>query len=252
MNPDRVIAVRTQKTVYKDGDSCVKVFGADYSAADVLSEALRLARAAEAGIRVPEVREAITAGAKRAIVTEYIAGRSLAEEMKKNPRKEREHLALLARLQFEIHEKRGGGLPALSEKIARGVVKAKEYGANDTALFALLKALPEKGNFCHGDFNPSNVILAEDGEAVLLDFSHAAAGDPLIDAAVTYLYFEIKNAHGAAETYLEAYAKKSGEKSGKESVKAEILKRAPLAAALLIARANEEERERLLPVAKSL
>ena len=27
MNPDRVIAVRTQKTVYKDGDSCVKVFG---------------------------------------------------------------------------------------------------------------------------------------------------------------------------------------------------------------------------------
>lgn len=42
MNPDRVIAVRTQKTVYKDGDSCVKVFGADYSAADVLSEALAL------------------------------------------------------------------------------------------------------------------------------------------------------------------------------------------------------------------
>lgn len=111
-----------------------------------------------------------------------------------------------------------------------------------------MKALPEKKNFCHGDFNPSNVISAEDGEAVLLDFSHAAAGDPLIDAAVTYLYFEVKNAHGAAETYLEAYANKSGE----ESVKAEIKKRLPLAAALLILRANEEERERLLPVVKSI
>ncbi len=248
MNLDRVIAVRTQKTVYKDGDSCVKVFGADYSAADVLSEALCLARAAEAGLRVPEVRETITAGRKRAIVTEYIAGRSLAEEMKKNPRKEREYLALLARLQLEIHEKRGDGLPKLSEKIARGIIRAKEYGANDAALFALLKSLPEKENFCHGDFNPSNVISAEDGEAALLDFSHAAAGDPLIDAAVTYLYFEIKNARGAAETYLEAYANKSGE----ESVKAEILKRLPLAAALLVARANEEERARLLPVLKSL
>lgn len=248
MNPDRVIAVRTQKTVYKDGDSCVKVFGADYSAADVLSEALCLARAAEAGIRVPEVRAVETAGKKRVIVTEYIAGRSLSEEMKNNPGKEREYLAFLARLQLEIHEKPGGGLPGLSEKIARGVVKAKEYGANDCALFALLKALPEKKNFCHGDFNPSNVISAEDGEAVLLDFSHAAAGDPLIDAAVTYLYFEVKNAHGAAETYLEAYVNKSGE----ESVKAEIKKRLPLAAALLILRANEEERERLLPVVKSI
>ena len=56
MNLDRVIAVRTQKTVYKDGEESVKVFGGEYSAADVLSEALCLARAAEAGIRVPEVR----------------------------------------------------------------------------------------------------------------------------------------------------------------------------------------------------
>ena len=46
MNLDRVIAVRTQKTVYKDGEESVKVFGGEYSAADVLSEALCLARAA--------------------------------------------------------------------------------------------------------------------------------------------------------------------------------------------------------------
>ena len=246
MNLDRVIAVRTQKTVYKDGNSCVKVFGSDYSAADVLSEALCLARAAEAGIRAPEVRAVETAGSKRAIVTEYIAGRSLSEAMKKQPQKEREYLALFARLQCEIHKKSGGGLPKLADKIARGIAKAKEYGANAAALFALLKSLPERENFCHGDFNPSNVILTEDGESVILDFSHAAAGDFLIDVAITYLYFEISSARGAAQTYLEAYAKISGE----ENVKAEILKRLPLAAAARLLHANEEERERLLPIAK--
>ena len=31
MNLDRVIAVRNNKTIYRDGDKCVKVFDADYS-----------------------------------------------------------------------------------------------------------------------------------------------------------------------------------------------------------------------------
>lgn len=134
MNPDRVIAVRTQKTVYKDGDSCVKVFGADYSAADVLSEALCLARAAEAGIRVPEVRAVETAGKKRVIVTEYIAGRSLSEEMKNNPQKEREYLAFLARLQLEIHEKPAAACPGFPKKSRGALRRRKSTAANDCAL----------------------------------------------------------------------------------------------------------------------
>ena len=39
MNLDKIIAVRNEKTVYRDGDRCLKVFGAGYSKADVLSEA---------------------------------------------------------------------------------------------------------------------------------------------------------------------------------------------------------------------
>ena len=35
MKLDRVIAVRNDKTVYKDGDRCVKVFNAEYDKADV-------------------------------------------------------------------------------------------------------------------------------------------------------------------------------------------------------------------------
>ena len=44
MNLDRVIAVRNTKTVYRDGNRCIKVFDDHYSKADVLNEALNLAR----------------------------------------------------------------------------------------------------------------------------------------------------------------------------------------------------------------
>ena len=40
MKLDQIIAVRKNKTVYRDGDRCIKVFDADYSKADVLNEAL--------------------------------------------------------------------------------------------------------------------------------------------------------------------------------------------------------------------
>ena len=47
MKLDRIIAVRNNKTVYHDGDLCVKVFGEGFSKADILSEALNLARIEE-------------------------------------------------------------------------------------------------------------------------------------------------------------------------------------------------------------
>ncbi|MCI5575010.1 MAG: aminoglycoside phosphotransferase, partial [Clostridiales bacterium] len=40
MKLDRIIAVRNNKTVYRDGDLCMKVFDESYSKADVLNEAL--------------------------------------------------------------------------------------------------------------------------------------------------------------------------------------------------------------------
>ena len=49
MNLDRMIAVRNNKTIYRDGERCLKVFQEDYSKADVLNEALNQARIEETG-----------------------------------------------------------------------------------------------------------------------------------------------------------------------------------------------------------
>ena len=74
MNLDKIIAVRTSKTVYRDGDTVVKVFDEDYRKTDVLNEALNQARVEETGLRIPKVLEVTKVDGKWAIVSEYIEG----------------------------------------------------------------------------------------------------------------------------------------------------------------------------------
>ena len=52
MNLDRIIAVRNSKTLYRDGDKCIKVFDENYSKADILNEALNTARVEETGLNI--------------------------------------------------------------------------------------------------------------------------------------------------------------------------------------------------------
>ena len=72
MNLERVIAVRTSKTVYRDGDKAIKVFDEDFSKADVLNEALNQARIEETGLNIPKILEVTTLIGKWAIVSEFI------------------------------------------------------------------------------------------------------------------------------------------------------------------------------------
>lgn len=90
MKLDRVIAVRNNKTVYRDGADCIKVFDSDYSKADILNEALNQARIEETGIRIPKIKEVLTVDGKWAIVSEYIKGKTLAQLMEEHPEKKHE------------------------------------------------------------------------------------------------------------------------------------------------------------------
>ena len=49
-----VLAKRSKKVIYKDGDTVVKEFDSDYSKADILNEALNQARIEETGLNVPK------------------------------------------------------------------------------------------------------------------------------------------------------------------------------------------------------
>ena len=81
MKLDRVIALRNQKTIYRDGDQCIKVFHENYSKADVLNEALNQARVEETGLNIPHILGVTMIEGKWAIVSEYIKGKTLAQLM---------------------------------------------------------------------------------------------------------------------------------------------------------------------------
>ena len=237
MNLDRIIAVRNNKTVYRDGDLCMKVFDASYSKADVLSEALNQARVEETGLHVPTVHEVTLMDGKWTIVTDYIKGKTLAQLMLENPEKKDEYLEFFVDLQIEVQSKRCPLLTKLRDKMSRKISQTDFDATTRYELFTRLGDMPKHSKLCHGDFNPSNIIITEDGTPYILDWSHATQGYGSADAARTYLLFWLNSDINGAEKYLELFCAKS------RIEKKYVQKWMPIVAASQTVKGKEKERE---------
>ena len=87
--------------------------------------------------------------------------------------------------------------------------KIAETDLNATIRYELdtrLESTPKHNKVCHGDFNPSNVIITADGTPYILDWSHASQGNAAADAAITYLLFKLNGEDETAEKYLKLYS----------------------------------------------
>ena len=87
MKLDEIVIRRKNKTIYRDGENCIKVFDEDYSKADVLNEALNNARIENIGLCTPKIKEVMMVDGKWAIVTDFIEGKTLEELMLEHPEK---------------------------------------------------------------------------------------------------------------------------------------------------------------------
>ena len=87
-----IIIERDNKKIYRDGDKFVKFFDSSFKKADVLNEALNLARIEETDINTPELLYVEKRDGGWAIVTSFIEGKTLEELMRENPEKENEYL----------------------------------------------------------------------------------------------------------------------------------------------------------------
>ena len=235
-----VIAQRKHKTIYRDGDKTVKVFDTEYSKADVLNEALNQARIEETGLNIPKLLGVNMIDGKWAIVNEYIEGKTLTELMEENPEKKDEYIDLLVELQMEVHSKKSPLLTKLKDKMNRKISLSSLDATTRYELHTRLEGMPKHNKVCHGDFNPSNVIITEDGKAYILDWSHATQGNASADVARTYLLFCLNGDTNGAEKYLNAFCKKS------DTAKQYVQKWMPIVAASQSVKGNEEEREFLL------
>lgn len=240
MNLDRVIAVRTGKTVYRDGDRVIKVFDNGYSKADILNEALNQARIEETGLNIPKVLEVTMIDGKWAIVTEYIEGKTLARLMEENPDKFDEYMELFVDLQLEVHSKKCPLLNKLKDKMNRKITQTDLDATTRYELHTRLEGMPKHDKVCHGDFNPSNIIITGDGTPYIIDWAHATQGNASADVARTYLLFNLEGNKEKADKYLDLFCKKS------DTAKQYVQKWLPIVAASQSVKGKPEERDFLL------
>ena len=235
-----VLAQRKHKTIYRDGDKTVKVFDKEYSKADVLNEALGQARIEETGLNIPKLLGVNVIDGKWAIVNEYIEGKTLAELMVENPEKKDEYIELLVDIQMKVHSKKSPLLTKLKDKMNRKISLSSLDATTRYELHTRLEGMPKHNKVCHGDFNPSNIIITEDGTPYILDWSHVTQGNASADVARTYLIFCLNGDTEGAEKYLNIFCKKS------DTAKQYVQKWMPIVAASQSVKGNEEEREFLL------
>jgi len=237
MNLDRIIAVRNNKTIYRDGSVCLKVFNSDFSKADILNEALNQARVEETGLNIPKVHEVTVIDGKWTIVSDYIKGKTLAQLMEEDPQKKDEYMDLFVNLQLEVHSKESPLLTKLKDKMSRKISLSDLSATVRYDLHTRLEAMPKHKKLCHGDFNPSNIIISDDGTPYILDWSHATQGNASADAARTYLLFWLGGNITGADKYLDLFCEKS------DTAKQYVQKWMPIVAASQSVKGNEKERE---------
>lgn len=236
----RVIVERKTKTVYEEDGKAIKLFVENYSKANILNEALNQARVEETDLNIPKLLEVKKIDNRWALVSEYIEGKNLEELMQENPKKKDEYMDMFVDIQLKMHSKTEPMLNRLKDKMKERIENADLNDSIKFELNARLAGMPTHNKICHGDFNPSNIILKDDGTAYIIDWAHVTQGNGSADAARTYLLFNLDGKREDAEKYLQKYSEKSG------IDKHYIQKWIPIVAAAHLSKASDEEKKFLM------
>lgn len=240
MKIEKIILERPNKIIYKSGDNCVKLFNNDFSKIDVLNEALNQARVEELDLNIPKIKEVTMIDGKWAIISEYIEGKTLDQLMKENPDKYDEYMNMFVDIQMEILSKRCLLLNKIKDKMKRKISLTNLDETTKYDLCTRLDGTPRHNKLCHGDFNPTNIIITDDGKKYIIDWAHVTQGNASADAARTYLIFKLQKEDKMAEEYLQLFCKKSG--ISKQNIQLWM----PIVAASQSVKGKPEEKEFLL------
>ena len=240
MKLDNVIAERKHKKIYRDGNLTAKVFDESFPKSDILNEALNQARVEETGLNIPKIEEVTKIDGKWAIISDYIEGKTLKQLMDENPDKEDEYLNLFVDIQMNILSKKCPLLKRLKDKMQDKISQADLDATTRYELHTRLASMKKHNKVCHGDFNPSNVIITPDGTPYVIDWAHATQGNGAADAARTYLLFYLNGQKELAEKYIKLFCQKT------DTARQYVNNWLPIVAASQSVKGNPEERELLL------
>lgn len=207
---ERIIGVRNNRTIYRDGAHKVKVFEAGTAKADVFREAFKLAAVESVGLDVPRVHGVEEQDGKWMIISDYIVGKTLDRLMLENPEDRTRYLEQFVKLHCRIHSQPMNvqavrNIERMSDEVNRLICSADLPATVRFDLHSRLEEMSKADRLCHGDFNPTNVVFSRTGEPYVLDWEYVSCGDPCADAAVTYLEFCLAGDEAAAEEYCRLY-----------------------------------------------
>ncbi|WP_438350638.1 phosphotransferase [Paenibacillus sp. FA6] len=96
-----------------------------------------------------------------------------------------EDICITARILNEIHNKSDVSLPSSQRNNIEHSIRNVGYLslAEKEAVISILDTLPSKQLLCHGDPNPGNILIKNDGKAVIIDWMNASIGNPEADLA---------------------------------------------------------------------
>ncbi len=214
IDADRIIAIRTDKIVYRNGNTVLKVFDPSYSTADIFNEALNQARIEETGFPVPKIMEILKLDGKWAIRREYAEGTTLQRLMQEKPQNLESYLDLFTNIQMEIFALKAKQLNRQKNKLAQRISRAPIPDDKRETLLESLFSLPDGDATLHGDYIPSNLVLLQQGGHCVLDWTHVTEGNEKEDVARTYLQLLRRFGENTAECYLSLYLSKSRSRRG--------------------------------------
>jgi len=236
----KVLVRRPYKTVYDCGGRIVKVFSKDHLKSDVFNEALNHSRVEETGLSIPRVLEVSETPDGWAIAIEKVSGVTMEQLMKEHPRSLRKYMEQFVDIQLDIHSHQAPLLTQLKDKMMREINSLKELDATMRyELLTRLDSMKTHTKVCHGDFNPSNVIVSSDGSVSVIDWAHATQGNAAADAAMTFLLFALED-QKKADLYLDLFCKKS------DTAKQYVQQWLSIVAAAQLTKGNAAEKEFLM------
>ena len=187
MKLEKIIAVRTSKTVFRDGDKCIKLFDQDHSKAKILSEAATHAKVGRS--RALDVPEGARSDKGRGQVGDrlriHLPQDPRTGSPARLPRERTNTSSVSSEAQLKINAAKAHSLEKLKDRLAESLFAADLPSATLYELHMRLESLPVGDRICHGDFAPSNLIVNGEDEDYIVDWSHAAQGVPAADAART-------------------------------------------------------------------
>ena len=164
-----IIVERGTKTVYREGSKIVKQFKAGYPKSAVIKEAFNHALAEESGLNVPALLEVKNTGEGWALVIEAVEGKTMAQLMAEQPENLEALMTQFVEIQSDVHRRTCKQMGRLKDKLNAQISSLRDELDASTRyeLHVRLENMKPHTKITHGDFNPTNVLIGEDGKVYM-------------------------------------------------------------------------------------